>query len=118
MPTFTSQLEGEAQFEGALYAWQAEKNRQVAALVVATTQAVLQTAREKAPRRTGRLVDSLEADVSTALTDLVGAVIAGAFYAGFVERGTASLAAHPFLFPAFEAHARPFYDGLRQILSS
>ena len=118
MPTFTSSLDGVDQFQGVLYAWQAEKTRQVGALVVATTKAVLATAREKAPKRTGRLIDSLEADVADALTDLVGAVIAGAFYAGFVERGTANLAAHPFLFPAFEVHARPFYDGLRQILTS
>lgn len=118
MATFTSSLDGVPQFVGALRAWERRKHAEVGALVVRTTGALLEDAVRAAPERTGRLRESLEADVARALTDLVGDVVAGVFYARFVELGTAKLAAHPFLFPAWERHARAFYDDLRRILTS
>lgn len=118
MATFTFKLDGETEFAGALYAWERRKSAAIGALVTRTAEAIAEDAARSAPKRTGRLRESIAADVERALTELVGDVVAGVFYARMVELGTAKLSARPFLFPAWERAARGFYDDLQRILSS
>lgn len=118
MPKFHVDLEGERQFAGRLHAWERRKHAEIAALLVAVAGDVADDAERDAPERSGDLKKAIRAELERVLTDLVADVVAGVFYARFVENGTAKLAARPFLFPAFERHSRRYYDGLRRILSS
>lgn len=118
MATFTVDLDGEEEFAGALKLWEQRKRLEIQALLVRIAADIERDAEAAAPKRSGTLRDSIKADLTRVLTDLVADVVAGVFYARFLEHGTKALSAHPFLFPAFEAHARAYYDGLRRILSS
>lgn len=118
MATFRVEVDGEQQLAGELRAWEARKHREIGALLVTTAEAIAADAERDAPERSGRLRRTIQAVVERALTDLVADVVAGVFYSRFVEHGTAKLAANPFLLPAFERHARAYYDALRRILSS
>ena len=118
MPTFHVDLDGERELAGALRAWERRKHAEIAALLTAVAGDVATDAERDAPERSGDLKKAIRADLDRVLSDLVADVVAGVFYARFVELGTARLAAKPFLQPAFERHARRYYDGLRRILSS
>lgn len=111
-------LEGATTFIGNLQAWQTRKRDEIVALVVATCLAIERDAKDLAPVDTGRLQSSIRADVQKALEDLAGIVFTNVHYAAHVEFGTVHLAAHPFLFPAWEEHVGPFVAQLRVILST
>ena len=115
---FTIELEGGGHLQLKLREWEVVKRTQIAALIVAICLAIERTAKLEVRVDTGRLRAAIRADVRAALQDLVGMVHAGTDYAAFVEFGTARMAAHPFMLPAWEAHRRDFYDGLVAILSS
>ena len=118
MAVFDIQIEGQDTFRLALGAWERQKHAEIGALVIRTAEAIAEDAVRDAPERSGKLKESIEADVTRALTDLAGAVVAGVFYARMLELGTAKLAARPFLFPAWERHAVGFYRDLQQILTT
>ena len=118
MATVTVHLDGADQLAGKLRFWEREKRRGIADLVARYLEIIAREARGLAPVDTGALRESIETDAARVLTELAGLVVAGADYAAFVEHGTSRMAAQPFLFPAFEMHARAFYDDLRQLLSS
>jgi HK97 gp10 family phage protein len=96
--------------------WQREKQAVVAAVVAKYTHLITREAKARAPIDTGFLRSNIEADVSRVLRDAVGYVISGADYSSFVEFGTSRMAAQPFMFPAYEANARAFYDELKAAL--
>ena len=68
--------------------------------------------KDLAPKDTGFLQNSVEADVSRAKSDLRGEVPVGADYGVHVEYGTVRQAAQPFLTPASEAQREPFARGV------
>lgn len=118
MATVTAHLDGQSELLGKIRAWERRKRAAVAAVIEEYSGLVLAAAVELAPRRSGRLVESLRADTTRLLTDLVADVGAGVFYGRFVELGTDRAGAHPFLLPAFERYARAYYDALRRALAT
>jgi HK97 gp10 family phage protein len=117
MARFTVQLEGQQQFAGALRIWEREKRRELAGVVKAAAGDIAADAKSRAPRRSGKLADSIEPDTTRTDTDLYAEVKSKVFYARMVEQGTSRAKAVPFLHPAFEANARRLFDEMRQILS-
>ena len=117
MASFTVELDGQRELAGHLLVWERKKHAEIAELLRATAADILRDAEAAAPSRTGRLRREIKADLDRVLSDLVADVVAGVFYARFVENGTAKLGAHPFLFPAFEANAQAYFVGLRRILN-
>jgi HK97 gp10 family phage protein len=61
------------------------------------------TAKTEVPIRTGNLGSAIESR-TTATSAEVGVWEADAYYVQFIEFGTSSMAAQPFLGPAFEQH--------------
>ena len=65
---------------------------------------VAQAARSMAPRRTGALAGSIRATVAGGSgADAAVEIAPSVRYGGYVEHGTAHMAAHPYLGPALEA---------------
>lgn len=64
---------------------------------------------------TGRLRASIRTDLTeiTRLSATIGTEVA---YGRFLEYGTASMAARPWLRPAYDKHIPEFIDGLRKLL--
>ncbi len=73
-------------------------------------------AKQRAPKDTGFLAASIQADVSHADSDLAAEVAVGAEYGIFVELGTVTQAPQPFLTPAMEAERGEFERALGEVL--
>jgi HK97 gp10 family phage protein len=74
------------------------------------TELVVEDMRRTAPRRTGELARSIQAEIK----DLEGKAVATARHAIFVEYGTSSTPEQPFAGPAAERSRRRFPKRLRQ----
>jgi HK97 gp10 family phage protein len=75
------------------------------------------TAKDLAPKRTGRLERSIEADVShNAGVAFVRVVGKATQYAYYVEKGTSKMKAQPFLGPAAQIHRRTGERALQRIV--
>lgn len=89
-------------------------------LVDHTAERIAQQARQRAPRgETGNLRASIvvkeTGPLSRAVTAGARNTSPNAFYAGFVEYGTAHMAAQPFLNPVVDTEEPAFYDRVRAI---
>lgn len=90
----------------------AATRREVGKAVKKTTMDIAAGAKKKAPKKTGFLAASVEADVEKAESDLHGEVPVGAEYGPHVELGTVKQKAQPFLTPASEEQRQPFEQGV------
>ncbi len=87
---------------------------------------VAETARELAPVRYGQLRDSIVVierlpdapDLYDGRAVFVGPLMAGPFYAGFVEFGTVNMVAQPYLGPAIDMHEAHVFDVLGERLGA
>jgi HK97 gp10 family phage protein len=75
----------------------------VAALVKKATLDTEALAKVRVPVRTGALKNSLTSDIEESPNVVVGEVGTSIFYAAYVEYGTVSQAANPYLVPAFDS---------------
>lgn len=91
--------------------------REVSDLITRYTKRIAEDARRRAPKgATGELEKSIKAVLDKVARELYGDVEVGAFYGIFLEVGTTQAPPHPFLQPAFEAHAPAFLRDLKAIL--
>lgn len=89
------------------------------ALSEQTAKRIAETARQKAPRRTGHLADDSIEAVKQGITWMVIAETADGEhdeYAGYVEYGANGRAPHPFMRPAFEQERPTFLGELGKLL--
>jgi len=75
------------------------------------------TAKDLAPKRTGKLMRSIESDIShNAGVAFVRVVGKATEYAYYVEKGTSKMDAQPFLGPAAQIHRRTGERALERIV--
>lgn len=80
------------------------------AVLESLASAAAATARQLVPVRSGALRDSIDSEVTTEPTGLVGRVIVGDWKANLVEYGTRLHPARPYLRPAIEAEVGPLQE--------
>lgn len=83
-------------------------------------KAMVKEAKERAPKRTGKLADSIDMVATDSQDTMEVEVVVGAEYAPDVEYGTRHMAARPFLTPAADAVAPKLeqeLEGLEEVLS-
>lgn len=101
-----------AQVEKALEARRVEIER----ALEATGDNVRNTARSLVPKDTGKLHDSIAAH-NEGLEVEVGVFDKTAYYGRFIEHGTSTRGAQPFMLPAFERERTRFLDRLKEAIS-
>lgn len=96
----TCDLEGVEEFKQAMQQFDANMQNQVQKQLENWAAEVQALAKQLAPVRTGHLRSSIYAKIS----EWVAEIGAEATYALFVEFGTRSMQAHPYLYPAIQEH--------------
>jgi HK97 gp10 family phage protein len=94
----------------------AQLQQRASQLVRATTLGIEARAKINAPKDTGFMANSTQADPSFQAGDLSDTVGVGAEYGHFVEWGTSRTAPQPFFTQAFEDEKPEFEKGLRDLL--
>lgn len=136
-PGIQLRVKGIDQLVRSIKAWEGDKSREVARLVVSTAYEIERDAKKAAPVDTGRLRASITRQVGKNERFPSAVVGTNVKYAPFVEFGTGragaasdvetpdgythgsstGVAARPFLFPAFESHYPGFVRELRRIIN-
>ena len=98
-------------------AWQAMKRAEIIDLIEETARAVAADAKNRAPVESGDLKKKIRSILTDVASHLAAHVVADVFYAKFIELGTSTARAHPFMLPAYEAHVHGFLLKLRTLLS-
>ncbi|MGB9672230.1 MAG: HK97-gp10 family putative phage morphogenesis protein [Candidatus Norongarragalinales archaeon] len=96
----TCDLEGVEEFKQAMQQFDSIMQNQVQKQLENWAAEVQALAKQLAPVRTGHLRSSIYAKIS----EWVAEIGAEATYALFVEFGTRSMQAHPYLYPAIQEH--------------
>lgn len=99
-------------------AWQVRKRVQIIDLIEDTVKKIEADATSRVPVQSGNLKKKIRIVLSDVANELTGYVVADDFYAKFIELGTSTAQAHPFMLPAYETAIRGFLLKLRAILSS
>jgi HK97 gp10 family phage protein len=73
---------------------------------------------EKSPYLTGKNRASIETQYAEGQDGTTMDLFTTSGYGGYLEAGTRKMAARPYLYPAYEAHKKDFFDRLREIIRS
>ncbi len=93
-------VEGLTQYELRIRKFREDLTPHLAKALEQVAESIVATAKAIVPVRTGRLRDSIRWQRGTETSILVQAGGPAAPYAGYVENGTSTMAARPFLYPA------------------
>ncbi|MBC6988936.1 HK97-gp10 family putative phage morphogenesis protein [Hymenobacter sp. BT491] len=97
---------------GLLARFRTDATQRVRDVVASTALQIESDAKQLAPVDTGRLRASIHADINP---DGLGATVgSNVTYSVFIELGTRTMRAQPFLFPAYEMNRQRFLANLKE----